>query len=71
MVLIDVTAFLPGSLVDVRPVRETQYLKEQYLSLKLLKLIKHSNIVVSEKLLYWVTQDERGEMLSKLMKAIL
>ena len=57
MVLIDdVTAFLPGSLVDVRPVRETQYLEEQYLSLKLLKLINHQIILsFQEKLLYWVT----------------
>jgi len=41
MVLIDdVTAFLPGSLVDVRPVRETQYLEGTVSEFKVVKADK-------------------------------
>ena len=44
MVLIDdVTAFLPGSFVDVRPVRETQYLEGTVSEFKVVKADKSSN----------------------------
>ena len=69
MVLIDdVTAFLPGSLVDVRPVRETQYLEGTVSEFKVVKADKSSNnIVVSRKAaLLGDSEDNRGEMLSKL-----
>ena len=69
MVLIDdVTAFLPGSLVDVRPVRETQYLEGTTSELKVIKADKTSNnIVVSRKAaLLGDSEENRGEMLSKL-----
>ena len=69
MVLIDdVTAFLPGSLVDVRPVRETQYLEGTVSEFKVVKADKSSNnIVVSRKAaLLGDSEDSRGEMLSKL-----
>ena len=63
MVLIDdVTAFLPGSLVDIRPVRETQYLEGTHLSSKLLKLINHQiTLLYQEKLPYWVTLKKTEE----------
>jgi len=69
MVLIDdVTAFLPGSLVDVRPVRETQYLEGTSSEFKVVKADKaSSNIVVSRKAaLLGDSEENRGEMLSKL-----
>ena len=69
MVLIDdVTAFLPGSLVDVRPVRETQYLEGTVSEFKVVKADKSSNnIVVSRKAALLGDSDEnKGEMLSKL-----
>tara|TARA_Y100001970_G_scaffold289240_1_gene418953 strand:+ start:3487 stop:5178 length:1692 start_codon:yes stop_codon:yes gene_type:complete len=69
MVLIeDVTAFLPGSLVDIRPVRETQYLEGTTSEFKVVKADKTtSNIVVSRKAaLLGDSEENRGEMLSKL-----
>ena len=69
MVLIDdVTAFLPGSLVDIRPVRETQYLEGTVSEFKVVKADKSSNnIVVSRKAaLLGDSEENRGEMLSKL-----
>ena len=69
MVLIDdVTAFLPGSLVDIRPVRETQYLEGTTSEFKIVKADKSSNnIVVSRKAaLLGDSEENRGEMLSKL-----
>ncbi len=45
-----VRAFLPGSLVDVRPVRDTAYLEGKDLEFKLIKLDrKRNNIVVSRR----------------------
>ena len=69
MVLIDeITAFLPGSLVDIRPVRETQYLEGTSSEFKVVKADKaSSNIVVSRKAaLLGDSEDNRVEMLSKL-----
>ncbi len=69
MVLLDdVTAFLPGSLVDVRPVRETQYLEGTTSEFKVVKADKaSSNIVVSRKAaLLGDSEENRGEMLAKL-----
>ena len=50
-VLIDqINAFLPGSLVDVRPVRDTQYLEGTRSEFKVIKAErKANNIVVSRK----------------------
>lgn len=48
--LSSVRAFLPGSLVDVRPVRDTAYLEGKDLEFKLIKLDrKRNNIVVSRR----------------------
>jgi ribosomal protein S1 len=41
----DVKAFLPGSLVDVRPTKETDYLEGKTYILKLLKWIKLETIL--------------------------
>ena len=46
----DVRAFLPGSLVDVRPVRDPVYLEGKDLEFKLIKLDrKRNNVVVSRR----------------------
>src|ERR1700748_3014441 len=46
----NVRAFLPGSLVDVRPVRATAYLEGQSLEFKVIKLDqKRNNVVVSRR----------------------
>ena len=45
-----VRAFLPGSLVDVRPVRDTAYLEGKPLEFKVIKLDKlRNNVVVSRR----------------------
>jgi small subunit ribosomal protein S1 len=45
-----VRAFLPGSLVDVRPVRDTTYLEGKDLEFKVIKLDrKRNNVVVSRR----------------------
>ena len=45
-----ITAFLPGSLVDVRPVRDTAYLQGKPLEFKIIKLDqRRNNIVLSRR----------------------
>ncbi len=45
-----IRAFLPGSLVDVRPVRDTAYLEGKELEFKLIKLDqRRNNVVVSRR----------------------
>ncbi|MFZ1536150.1 MAG: 30S ribosomal protein S1 [Chromatiaceae bacterium] len=63
-----VRAFLPGSLVDVRPVRDTSYLEGKELEFKVIKLDrKRNNVVVSRRA---VVEDEysaeREALLEKL-----
>jgi len=45
----EIRAFLPGSLVDVRPVRDTAYLEEKELEFKIIKLDQKRNNVNSAK----------------------
>ena len=46
----NIRAFLPGSLVDVRPVRDTAYLEGKELEFKLIKLDQlRNNVVVSRR----------------------
>jgi len=46
----NVRAFLPGSLVDVRPVKDTAYLEGKTLEFKVIKIDRHrSNVVVSRR----------------------
>ncbi len=45
-----IRAFLPGSLVDVRPVRDTSYLENKELEFKVIKLDRQrNNVVVSRR----------------------
>ncbi len=46
----EIRAFLPGSLVDVRPVRDTTFIEGKDIEVKLIKLDqKRNNVVVSRK----------------------
>ena len=48
--LMNIKAFLPGSLVDVRPTKETDYIEGKTLEFKIIKMDKiRNNIVLSRK----------------------
>jgi small subunit ribosomal protein S1 len=60
----DVRAFLPGSLVDVRPVRDPVYLEGKELEFKIIKLDrKRNNVVVSRRAVVESEHSEEREML--------
>ncbi len=62
-------AFLPGSLVDVRPIRDTSHLENQELEFKLVKLdAKRNNIVVSRRAVLEAAYSEEREKLLADMK---
>ncbi len=64
----DVRAFLPGSLVDVRPVRDPAYLEGKELEFKLIKLDrKRNNVVVSRRA---VVESEFSEEREKLLERL-
>ncbi|MBB5014930.1 30S ribosomal protein S1 [Rehaibacterium terrae] len=64
----DVRAFLPGSLVDVRPVRDPVYLEGKELEFKLIKLDrKRNNVVVSRRA---VVESEFSEEREKLLERL-
>ncbi len=61
-----IRAFLPGSLVDVRPVRDTSYLEGKDLEFKVIKLDqKRNNVVVSRRA---VVEQEYSEERDKLLE---
>ncbi|MCB1664467.1 MAG: 30S ribosomal protein S1 [Pseudomonadales bacterium] len=68
----NIRAFLPGSLVDVRPVRDTTHLEGQELEFKLIKLDqKRNNVVVSRRaVLEAVSTEERDELLAALQEGM-
>ncbi|HEY9148110.1 MAG TPA: 30S ribosomal protein S1, partial [Gammaproteobacteria bacterium] len=60
----DIRAFLPGSLVDVRPVRDTAYLEGKDLEFKVIKLDrKRNNVVVSRRAVVESENSEEREAL--------
>jgi small subunit ribosomal protein S1 len=65
-----IRAFLPGSLVDVRPVRDVDHLMFKELEFKLIKLDqKRNNVVVSRRaVLESENSEERDELLSNLQE---
>ena len=65
-----VRAFLPGSLVDVRPVRETAHLENKDLEFKVIKLDqKRNNVVVSRRaVIEKENSAEREELLENLQE---
>ena len=64
----EIRAFLPGSLVDVRPVRDTAYLEEKDLEFKIIKLDqKRNNVVVSRRA---VVEQEFSEEREKMLESL-
>jgi len=62
--VINIRAFLPGSLVDVRPVRDTTYLEGKELEFKVIKLDRRrNNIVVSRRAVVETENTEEREQL--------
>lgn len=65
----DVRAFLPGSLVDVRPVRDPSYLEGKDLEFKIIKLDRRrNNLVVSRRA---VVEEEFSEEREKLLERLV
>ena len=69
----DVRAFLPGSLVDVRPVRDPAYLEGKDLEFKIIKLDrKRNNVVVSRRAVVESEHsEEREQLLEKLQEGAI
>jgi small subunit ribosomal protein S1 len=64
----DIRAFLPGSLVDVRPVRDTTYLENKPLPFKVIKLDKRrNNVVVSRRA---VVEQEHSQERDALLESM-
>ncbi|MES2604646.1 MAG: 30S ribosomal protein S1 [Pseudomonadota bacterium] len=65
-----IRAFLPGSLVDIRPIRDTTHLEGKELEFKLIKLDqKRNNVVVSRRaVLESVNTGERDALLNSLQE---
>ena len=68
-----IRAFLPGSLVDVRPVRDTAHLEGKELEFKVIKLDqKRNNVVVSRRaVLESVNSEEREALLESLQEGMI
>jgi small subunit ribosomal protein S1 len=68
-----VRAFLPGSLVDVRPVRDTSYLEGKPLEFKVIKIDqKRNNVVVSRRAVVETeSSEERDALLESLTEGAL
>jgi len=68
-----IRAFLPGSLVDVRPVRDTTFLEGKPLEFKVIKLDKlRNNIVVSRReVLEAEYSQERDSLLANLQEGVV
>ncbi|MCC2655015.1 MAG: ribosomal protein [Panacagrimonas sp.] len=68
-----VRAFLPGSLVDVRPVRDTSYLEGKPLEFKVIKLDRlRNNVVVSRReVLEAEYSAERDSLLQNLQEGVV
>jgi small subunit ribosomal protein S1 len=69
----EVRAFLPGSLVDVRPVRDPGYLEGKELEFKIIKLDrKRNNVVVSRRAVVESENTvEREQMLERLQEGTI
>ena len=67
-----IRAFLPGSLVDVRPVRDTSHLEGKELEFKVIKLDqKRNNVVVSRRAVIETENSaEREELLASLQEGL-
>ncbi|QTM69232.1 30S ribosomal protein S1 [Buchnera aphidicola (Hormaphis cornu)] len=68
----DIRAFLPGSLVDIRPIRDTVHLEGKELEFKVIKLDqKRNNVVVSRRAVIESENSvERDQLLKSLSEGI-
>jgi small subunit ribosomal protein S1 len=68
-----IRAFLPGSLVDVRPVKDTSPYEGKQLEFKVIKLDrKRNNVVVSRRAVVEATQgEERQKLLETLREGVV
>ena len=68
----NIRAFLPGSLIDVRPLKDTLHLEGQLLEFRLIKLDqKRNNVVVSRRaVLETVSTEERDALLETLQEGM-
>ena len=68
----NIRAFLPGSLVDVRPVKDTSYLEGKPLEFKVIKIDqRRSNVVVSRRAVVESENSaERDALLEKLTEGV-
>ena len=68
----DIRAFLPGSLVDVRPVRDTTFLEGKELEFKVIKLDqRRNNVVVSRRAVVETEfSEEREALLESLQEGM-
>lgn len=66
----DIRAFLPGSLVDVRPIRDTSHIEGKKLEFKVIKLDKkRNNVVVSRRAVIESENSlERNKLLNNIQK---
>ena len=66
-------AFLPGSLVDIRPLRDTSYLEGQELEFRIVKLdARSNNLVVSRRaVLEEAYSKEREKLLEKMEEGLV
>ncbi len=65
----DISAFLPGSLVDVRPIRDTTHLEGKELEFKVIKLDqKRNNVVVSRRAVVEIENSAEREQLLENME---
>ncbi len=65
----NIRAFLPGSLVDVRPVRDTTFLEEKPIEFKVIKLDqKRNNVVVSRRAVVETENSQERETLLESMQ---
>ncbi len=63
-----IRAFLPGSLVDIRPVKDTSPFENKALDFKVIKLDrKRNNVVVSRRA---VLEESQGEVREKLLSTL-
>jgi small subunit ribosomal protein S1 len=69
----DIRAFLPGSLVDVRPIRDTSHLEGKELEFKVIKLDRRrNNVVVSRRAVVETENDaEREALLERMEEGML
>ncbi len=67
-----IRAFLPGSLVDVRPMRDTSHIEGKELEFKVIKLDqKRNNVVVSRRaVIESESNQERDELIEKLQEGM-